>query len=163
MHMAMPHARTNVRCCCIGCRLLLELPVRSVCKTWLPQPMLLTERKSESSLVACSCAVSSPAALAGVFVVTDFFAAGLNADKETQWGTNAVDAAKEVQKSDLMLKPILAWMPGCLCRPCAPALHPIQAITAILTGLEQFVPEECCNHKRLFLWCAPGRCRPHRV
>ena len=43
------------------------------------------------------CAVSTGAALTGVFIVTDFFAAGLNAEKETQWGINAVDAAKEVQ------------------------------------------------------------------
>ena len=35
----------------------------------------------------------------GVFIVTDFFAAGLDPEKEAQWGINAVDAAKEVRYS----------------------------------------------------------------
>lgn len=60
--------------------------------------------------------------------MTDFFAAGLNADKEAQWGINAVDAAKEVQKSELLHKPVLDMLPGCLCKPCAPVQLLIPAV-----------------------------------
>ena len=42
------------------------------------------------------CGVSGTAATTGVFIVTDYFAAGLDAEAEAQWGIYAVDAAKEV-------------------------------------------------------------------
>ncbi|KAK9826178.1 hypothetical protein WJX81_004436 [Elliptochloris bilobata] len=41
------------------------------------------------------CALDAFKGAAGAFIVTDFFAAGLSAETETQQGVNAVDAAKE--------------------------------------------------------------------
>ena len=42
------------------------------------------------------CGVSGTSPITGVFIVTDYFAAGLDAEAEAEWGINAVDAAKEV-------------------------------------------------------------------
>ena len=51
--------------------------------------------------------------------MSDYFAAGLDAEAEAQWGINAVDAAKEVQTSELSHSRLLqhVLLLGCLCKP----------------------------------------------
>ena len=79
----------------------------------------------------------SPVVLTGVFIVTDFFAAGLNADKETQWGIHAVNAAKEVQASWLI------YSLGCelSCALMYPPMLPWSYVLSI--GMVRALPEEC--------------------
>ena len=50
--------------------------------------------------------------------MTDFYAAGLDAEREAQWGISAVDAAKEVQALKLRQRAVThCYHRSCLTNP----------------------------------------------